>query len=59
MKQTIILGIDPGLANTGFGLIEFNKNNDEKKVIDYGFIKTNKNEDYDLRLEVIYKNIVK
>ncbi len=33
----IILGIDPGTATTGYGLIEKNK---ELKLIDYGCIKT-------------------
>ena len=48
-----ILGIDPGTATTGFGLI----NSDEKsrEVIEWGLIETNKNKDTEKRLESIYK----
>ena len=37
-KKTIILGIDPGLADAGFGVIE--KSNTGLKVLDLGVIKT-------------------
>lgn len=37
----IILGIDPGTATTGFGIIE--ANNDTLKALDYGHIETPKN----------------
>lgn len=37
-KKITILGIDPGLANTGFGLIE--KQGNSLTVLDYGCIKT-------------------
>ena len=35
----LILGIDPGLVQTGFGLI--NVNNNINKIIDYGVIAPN------------------
>jgi len=37
-KSLIILGIDPGLADTGFGVIE--KTGNKIKTLDYGSIKT-------------------
>ena len=37
----IILGIDPGTATTGFGIIAYHKN--QPKLVDFGVISTNKN----------------
>jgi len=37
-KKTVILGVDPGLADTGFGVIE--KQGTELKALDVGSIKT-------------------
>ena len=37
----LILGIDPGTATTGYGLVEANGNG-ESKVISWGLIDTNK-----------------
>ena len=34
-----ILGIDPGLTKTGFGIIDIN--DDSLKLIDYGFVYRN------------------
>ncbi|MCK4891576.1 MAG: crossover junction endodeoxyribonuclease RuvC [Candidatus Pacebacteria bacterium] len=56
----IILGIDPGTAITGFGVIE--SQNNKLKVIDAGCIKTDKNLDMSERLDLIakkLKNIIK
>ena len=36
----IILGIDPGIADTGFGIIK--KDSDKFSAIEYGSIKTSK-----------------
>lgn len=55
-KKTIILGIDPGLADTGYGIIERNK---ELKYIDHGCIKTKKGLAMEKRLEEIYKELRK
>ncbi|MFA6594280.1 MAG: crossover junction endodeoxyribonuclease RuvC [Candidatus Buchananbacteria bacterium] len=44
----IILGIDPGIADTGFGVIE--ENHGQLKLLAYGSIKTNKKEELSLRL---------
>ena len=51
----IVLGIDPGLATIGYGVIE--KNNDIK-VIDYGTIDTPKTERIATRLAMIYEAMV-
>ena len=48
----IILGIDPGLTKTGFGLISINK--DKPRIIDFGIIEPNKNDSLSKRLYTIY-----
>jgi len=56
-KKKIILGVDPGVADTGFGVIE------EKlgKLIchDYGSIKTKAKLDFPQRLKIIYQELNK
>ena len=47
----IILGIDPGLATMGFGVIETEKGN--SRVIDYGVVLTPKNETLPVRLAIL------
>lgn len=49
----IILGIDPGTATSGYGLIEVNSNG--LKVIKWGLIETNKDSLKEARLLKIYK----
>ena len=51
----IILGIDPGLAIVGFGVIDKQKNRTE--VIDYGVIRTPKEDTLPIRLEKVYKGM--
>ena len=51
-NDSIILGIDPGFAITGFAILAKQKN--ELKVIDYGVIKTLASENFDKRLKKIY-----
>lgn len=51
----IILGIDPGLAIVGFGVLEKNKN--KVDVIDYGVITTPKEDTLPIRLDKIYKGM--
>lgn len=48
----LILGIDPGLNTTGYGIIEANQN--ILKFIDAGFIKTSSNDKIETRLAKIY-----
>ena len=51
----IILGIDPGIAIVGYGIIEY-KNN-KFRVIDYGAVTTPAHMDILRRLELVYKGI--
>ena len=51
----LVLGIDPGLTRTGFGVLSIV---DEKpQIIDYGTIEPNKNDDLSKRLYSIYADI--
>ena len=51
----IVLGIDPGLTKTGFGLLSIA--NDTPKIIDYGIIEPNKNDSLSKRLYSIYTDM--
>ncbi|MFH1940271.1 MAG: crossover junction endodeoxyribonuclease RuvC, partial [bacterium] len=51
----IILGIDPGLNNTGYGLIRYEKKKIE--LVDYGCILTYKKDTFGLRIKTIYYKI--
>ncbi len=53
----IILGIDPGTATTGFGIIRKVKKN--LKVVDYGCIKTSKDLSAGERLNILNKELNK
>lgn len=48
-----ILGIDPGIAILGYGVLDYEKNN--FKVIDYGAITTTNKSRLPERLEILYK----
>lgn len=50
-----ILGIDPGTATVGYGIIEIN--NDKIIVINYGFIQTSSKSPMSERLGVIFNDI--
>ena len=50
-----ILGIDPGLINTGYGLIEVKNNN--YKILDFGIISPNKKDKLSKRLNTIYNDL--
>ena len=52
-----IIGIDPGLATTGWSVVEFNKNS-EPTVIDYGCITTPKGLSVQNRLVEIYADML-
>ena len=54
----IILGLDPGLATMGYGLVEKLKN-DDTKVIDYGVVLTPKDESLPVRLAMLEEGINK
>ena len=51
----IILGVDPGLTNTGYGLIRYEKKKIE--LIDYGCILTYKKDTFSLKVKQIYHKI--
>ncbi len=53
----VILGIDPGIGITGFGIIEKKENN--LKVLDFGCVKTSKNETLGRRLKAIHQGVKK
>jgi len=53
--KKIILGIDPGIATTGFGLVEFDDENEN--LIDCGCIKTSKNDSQENRLKKIFNEM--
>ena len=55
MKKRRVLGIDPGLASTGFGIVEFDNN--RMKMIAYGVIETKAEEPHGLRLVEIYNRL--
>jgi len=50
-----ILGIDPGTATTGFGVIETTKNG--YTLLDYGLVSTSKDAPHGQRLRFIYDGI--
>ena len=52
----IILGIDPGLVQTGYGLIKIR--GEEKVVLDYGIIAPNSKSTLSNRLQTIYNDII-
>lgn len=54
IKKTI-LGLDPGFADTGFGVVT--KENHTLQFVDAGSIKTDKHIDFSQRLELIYKEV--
>ena len=54
-ETMIILGIDPGLAIVGFGVLD--KQKSKVDVVDYGVITTPKEDTLPQRLEKIYKGM--
>ena len=51
----VIMGIDPGLATVGFGIVEYSKN--AFSALEYGAVFTPAGKKTELRLEEIYENI--
>lgn len=50
-----ILGIDPGYAIVGYGLVDYQNN--QFKTVDYGAITTPAKTDFSLRLETIFREL--
>jgi crossover junction endodeoxyribonuclease RuvC len=55
-EPVIILGIDPGLANTGWGVIE--QSGTKRRALAYGCVTTRSDDDIALRLRQIHDGIV-
>ena len=54
--EKIIIGIDPGIADTGFGVVE--KKRDGRMVcLEYGSIKTSPKENFEDRLLKLYNEL--
>ncbi len=54
-KSLRVLGIDPGLANTGWGIVDFVDS--RYKLVDYGVIETKKTSNHGERLLEIYNRM--
>ncbi len=55
----IYLGIDPGTATTGFGVIKRNKTNKpEYEILDFGVITTRKSDSDAERLNIIFNDLI-
>ncbi|MFH0852224.1 MAG: crossover junction endodeoxyribonuclease RuvC [bacterium] len=52
----VILGIDPGTARLGYGLIKIEKN--ESRLIAFGCLETDKGQNPDQRLKIIYDGLI-
>lgn len=50
-----ILGIDPGYAIVGYGIVDYSSN--RFKVVDYGAVTTQAHTPFDLRLQTIYNGL--
>lgn len=57
MKKVKILGLDPGLRNTGWGVIQLAGNN--LTPIDQGVINTDSKESLPKRLNTLYQGLIK
>ena len=54
-NRQVIIGIDPGYAITGYGIIE--KCGNRLKVIDYGVVETKPKTDFEIRLLTINEHV--
>ncbi len=55
LRKIKILGIDPGTAITGYGVIDYNGRN--LQVYDYGTIRTDSKLELPQRLSIIYRSV--
>ena len=51
----IVMGIDPGFATTGYGVVDYTGN--RFKVLDYGVIRTEAGEPFPQRLLVLHQQL--
>ena len=56
MKKIRVLGIDPGLAHTGFGIVD--AAGGTLRMVSYGVIETASSEDHSTRLLAIYNRLL-
>ncbi len=56
MKTRRVIGIDPGLASTGFGIIDYCGG--KMKLVSYGVIETSPDEEHSTRLLAIYNRLL-
>ena len=54
-----ILGIDPGLSATGYGVLEFDEQSDNCNHVAHGVIRTKSSQDLTIRLQTIRDSIAK
>jgi len=52
-----VIGIDPGTAIVGYGIIDYDKN--KYSIVDYGVVLTSKDLSTEERLEIVYNEIDK
>lgn len=52
-----VIGFDPGLAIVGYGVMDY-EDFTHRKIVDYGVIKTPKEESFPVRLALIYKGVM-
>ena len=55
MKTMRIIGIDPGYAIVGYGLVDYAGN--RFRTVDYGAVTTNSGTPFELRLEAVYNGL--
>lgn len=56
MKKRRVIGIDPGLAHTGFGIVD--AVGQSKRLVSYGIIETSPDDAHGTRLLAIYNRLV-
>ena len=52
-----VIGFDPGLAIVGYGVMDY-EDFTRRKLVDYGVIRTPKEESFPVRLALIYKGVM-
>ncbi len=55
MKKRRVIGLDPGLAHTGFGIVDFFAG--KMQLVSYGVIETSANDSHEVRLLALYERL--
>lgn len=53
----IVLGVDPGLATTGYALVQTGERRDHQRVLEAGVLRTSSDSDLPDRLRTIYDDV--